>query len=193
MLRAALLAVLVVLLAPAVARADDTRIYFTKGEQLAYVTRDLPAGMEPAIKELLKGPPKGFGTTIPAGETFTIKDASIDFTPDLEYASLAQVVYTATATGEDVVEIDGKSYSRADVGLEPFTLPKPPTKKTAAPSNPKAVQTKLASIGYLPDDAVTGKWDYRTMQAVIAFQAWSGLSRDGVVGPMTQAKLDKAG
>ena len=31
------------------------------------------------------------------------------------------------------------------------------------------------------------------MQAVIAFQAWTGLARDGVVGPMTQAKLRSAG
>jgi hypothetical protein len=194
MLRALPLAVLLALLAPAVARADSVRIYFTKGEQLAYVTRDLPAGMEPAVKELLKGPPTGYGTTIPAGESFTVKDASLDFTPDLkDYAALAQVVYTATATGEEEVEVDGKSYTREDFGPEKFTMPKPPTKKTAAPSDSKAVQTKLASLGYLPNDAVTGKWDYRTMQAVIAFQAWSGLARDGVVGPMTQAKLDKAG
>jgi peptidoglycan hydrolase-like protein with peptidoglycan-binding domain len=193
MLRASLLAVLVLCVAPAVARADDTRIYFTKGEQLAYVTRDLPTGIEPAIEELLKGPPAGYGTTLPAGEAFTVKDTSIDFTPDLKYEALAQVVYTATATGDDEVKVDGKAYTRGDFGPEPFTTPKPPTRKTAAPADPKAVQTKLASLGYLPDDAVTGKWDYRTMQAVIAFQAWSGLSRDGVVGPVTQAKLKGAG
>jgi L,D-transpeptidase catalytic domain/Putative peptidoglycan binding domain len=193
MLRVSLLAALVLCLAPAVARADDTRIYFTKGEQLAYVTRDLPAGIEPAIRELLNGPPAGYGTTLPAGETVTVKDTSIDFTPDLKYEALAQVVYTATATGEDEVKVDGETYTRADFGPEPFTTPKPPTRKTAAPADPKAVQTKLAGLGYLPDDAVTGKWDYRTMQAVIAFQAWSGLTRDGVVGPMTQAKLKGAG
>jgi hypothetical protein len=192
MLRVFSLAALIVLLAPAVARADSTRVYFTKGEQLAYVERDLPAGIEPAVRELMKGPPAGYGTTIPAGETFTVKDASIDFTPNLKYESLAQVVYT-TVSGDDDIKIDGKSYSRADFGPEPFTQPKPPTRKTAAPADPKAVQTKLASLGYLPDNAVTGKWDYRTMQAVIAFQAWSGLARDGVVGPMTQSKLNGAG
>jgi hypothetical protein len=193
MLRAALLAAVIVLLAPAAARADATRIYFTKGEQLAYVTRDLPAGVDAAVKELLKGPPAGYGTTIPAGESYTVSEGAVDFTPDLKYESLAQVVYTLTSAGEEEIEVDGKRYSREDFGPEPFTMPKPPTRKTAAPAKPKAVQTKLASLGYLPDDAVTGKWDYRTMQAVIAFQAWSGLSRDGVVGPMTQAKLDKAG
>jgi hypothetical protein len=192
MLRAALLAVALSLLAPALARADATRIYFTKGEQLAYVERDLPAGIEPAIKELMKGPPAGYGTTIPAGERFTVKSSKIDFTPDLKYESLAQVVYSTVSDDEEVT-IDGKTYSRADFGPKPFSQPKVPAPKIAAPANPKAVQTKLASLGYLPDDAVTGKWDYRTMQAVIAFQAWTGLTRDGVVGPNTQAKLDVAG
>jgi hypothetical protein len=114
--------------------------------------------------------------------------------PAVLNARLAQVVYTAT-NGGDVTEVSvlGKTYTRADFAPPPFTEPKPPTRKTAPPADPKAVQTKLASLGYLPDSAVTGKWDYRTMQAVIAFQAWSGLARDGVVGPMTQAKLDKAG
>ena len=193
MLRALLLAALIALIAPAVARADTARVYFTKGEQLAYVERDLPDGIEPALAELLKGPPAGYGTTIPAGETFTVKGASVDFTPDLKYESLAQVVYTATSMGEEELKVDGKTYTREDFGPEPFTQPKPPTRKTAAPADPKAVQTKLASLGYLPNAAVTGKWDYRTMQAVIAFQAWSGLSRDGVVGPITLSKLKDAG
>jgi hypothetical protein len=190
--RAALLAVALTLLAPAIARADTTRIYFTKGEQLAYVERDLPGGVEPAIRELLKGPPAGYGTTIPKGETFTVKGAEVDFTPDLKYESLAQVVYS-TVTGEDEVTIDGQAYSRADFGPTPFSRPKTPAPKIAAPADPKAVQSKLASLGYLPQDAVTGKWDYRTMQAVLAFQAWTGLTRDGVVGPNTKAKLDNAG
>ena len=55
------------------------------------------------------------------------------------------------------------------------------------------MQTRLVTLGYLPTSAVTGTYDYRTMQAVLAFQAWSGLQRDGIVGPMTQAKLKTAG
>jgi hypothetical protein len=55
------------------------------------------------------------------------------------------------------------------------------------------VQRKLVALGYLPSSAVTGTYDYRTMQAVLAFQAWTGLSRDGIVGPKTLAKLETAG
>jgi hypothetical protein len=210
MLRAVLVAVLVSFLAPAAARAADTRVYFTKGEQLAYVQRDVVAGPAAALTALLAGPTaaersKGYGTAIPAGVTLTsakvtgervdvVLAGPLETAEPLFHSRLAQVVYTATADSAITeVKLLGKTYTREDFGPEPYTEPKPPTKKTAAPANPKDVQTKLATLSYLPADAVTGKWDYRTMQAVIAFQAWSGLTRDGVVGPMTLAKLAAAG
>jgi hypothetical protein len=210
MFRAALLAAVVLFLVPAAARADDTRVYFTKGEQLAYVQRDLDSGPAAALTALLAGPTaaeaaKGYGTAIPPTVKLTSAKVSGDrvdvvlagpFTAaePMLHARLAQVVYTATGDSDITdVRVLGKTYTREDFAPEPYTEPKPPTKKTAAPANPKDVQTKLASLGYLPSDAVTGTWDYRTMQAVIAFQAWSGLSRDGVVGPATLAKLTGAG
>ena len=42
------------------------------------------------------------------------------------------------------------------------------------------------------EKAVDGIEGYRTQQAVMAFQAWNGLQRDGVVGPQTSAALAKA-
>jgi peptidoglycan hydrolase-like protein with peptidoglycan-binding domain len=56
----------------------------------------------------------------------------------------------------------------------------------------RQVQQRLVALRYLPPDAVTGRWDYRTSQAIMAFQAWEGLGRDGVVGPRTRAKLQTA-
>lgn len=72
-----------------------------------------------------------------------------------------------------------------------------PAKTTApkAPSThpePRVVQKRLAALGYLPAKAVTGVWDARTAHAVLAFQAWQGLARDGIVGPKTLAALEKA-
>jgi lipoprotein-anchoring transpeptidase ErfK/SrfK len=64
-------------------------------------------------------------------------------------------------------------------------------KKEASP-NPHVVQEQLASLGYLPADAATGTWDARTRDAVLAFQAWEGLARDGIVGPHTLAALEGA-
>ena len=58
--------------------------------------------------------------------------------------------------------------------------------------NTADVQRCLASLHYLPQGAVSGKDDYRTQQALMAFQAWNGLSRDGVDGRKTRAKLELA-
>jgi hypothetical protein len=54
------------------------------------------------------------------------------------------------------------------------------------------VQRRLIQLKYLPSGAVTGKADYRTSQALLAFQAWNGLSRDGVAGVQTRRKLATA-
>jgi lipoprotein-anchoring transpeptidase ErfK/SrfK len=211
MLRAALLAALVFLLAPAAAQAATARIYFTKGEQLAYVQRDVPKGPTAALKALFAGPTaaerlKGYGTVIPMGMTLTSAKVSGDRVdivlsgslktgePAQFGARLAQVVYTATAAGPDEVRMAGKTYTREDFGPEPFSEPEPPARKLPQPANAKAVQTKLIALGYLPTTgAATGTFDYRTQQAVLAFQGWSGLDRDGVVGPKTLAKLNTAG
>jgi hypothetical protein len=55
-----------------------------------------------------------------------------------------------------------------------------------------ALQQRLADLGYLPAGYRSGAYDYRTMQAVIAFQGWEGLSRDGVAGRRTLQRLHDA-
>jgi hypothetical protein len=49
----------------------------------------------------------------------------------------------------------------------------------------RAFQERLAALGYLPPGYATGAYDYRTMQATMAFQGWEGITRDGVGGPLT--------
>jgi peptidoglycan hydrolase-like protein with peptidoglycan-binding domain len=56
-----------------------------------------------------------------------------------------------------------------------------------------SIQVRLAELGYLPANAVTGRIDDRTRQAVLAFQGWEGLQRDGVPGPETRARLAASG
>jgi hypothetical protein len=58
--------------------------------------------------------------------------------------------------------------------------------------NTADVQRCLAALGYLPHGAVSGVDDYRTQQALMAFQAWNGLSRDGIDGRKTRVKLENA-
>lgn len=55
-----------------------------------------------------------------------------------------------------------------------------------------ALQRKLVDLRYLAKTARNGVYGIRTEQAVMAFQGWVGLTRDGVAGPTTFARLRKA-
>jgi peptidoglycan hydrolase-like protein with peptidoglycan-binding domain len=56
----------------------------------------------------------------------------------------------------------------------------------ATPAVPaRDVQERLASLGLLPLDAVSGRFDRRTADAVARFQARAGLRVDGVPGGRT--------
>ena len=212
MRRFLLLVAVFVLGLPAVAEAKTIKIYVLRGEALTSVKRQAADGPEAAVKVLLQGitaaeRKKGYGSAIPNGVTLTsveTDDEKAEVTlsntfaaADVSYlARVAQVVYTVTGADSDIeeVEIRGRTFTRADFAPpEEYAAPKPPTKKPAAPREPEAVQTKLAQLGYLPEDAVTGKWDYRSQQAVLAFQSWENLERDGIVGEMTRERLDAAG
>lgn len=54
------------------------------------------------------------------------------------------------------------------------------------------IQRRLVELGYLPSGAVNGQLDYRTQQAVMAFQGWSGLPRVGTVDDATKKRLGGA-
>jgi peptidoglycan hydrolase-like protein with peptidoglycan-binding domain len=71
---------------------------------------------------------------------------------------------------------------------QPATVPSGP-----APVHVIGVQKRLQELRYLPADGASGTWDDRTRHAVIAFQGWQGLARDGIVGPQTIAALEASG
>jgi len=119
-----------------------------------------------------------------------------------EYRGRAgEVVFTATSLPEV------KAVRLSVPGKEPVTLrrsgfaePAKPPKitKPAPPRGPKptdirGIQRALANLRYLPTSAVNGRYDDRTKQAILAFQSWNGLDRDGVGGPKTTASLRTAG
>jgi peptidoglycan hydrolase-like protein with peptidoglycan-binding domain len=114
-------------------------------------------------------------------------------------ARVGQLTYTLTqfddvdavkvvAGGEPVEpETDRADYAKPERGPQ-FKK----RAKGAKSSSTRRLQSRLADLQYLPRSAVDGVEGYRTQQAVIAFQAWEGLDRDGVVGPLTKAALKKA-
>jgi L,D-transpeptidase-like protein/putative peptidoglycan binding protein len=56
----------------------------------------------------------------------------------------------------------------------------------------RGVQLRLWTIGFLHRSDVTGRLDYRTSQALLAFQGWEGLARTGTVTGETQLALFRA-
>ena len=62
----------------------------------------------------------------------------------------------------------------------------------ARPRTVEAVQARLVELGFLPAGAVDGIFGGQTQAAVIAFQKWTGLARDGIPGPITQRELQYA-
>jgi len=127
-------------------------------------------------------------------------------------ARLVEVVYTGTQFSHEHklhLLIDGKPVNslapgvpvsrrltRHDVDppktslLTPTTYVKdkkgPETQKTAR------LQRKLIEFGYLPTGTATGHYGPQTTNAVLAFQGWEGLTRDGVAGPQTFRRLATA-
>jgi lipoprotein-anchoring transpeptidase ErfK/SrfK len=114
-------------------------------------------------------------------------------------ARLSQVTYTLTQfEGVESAKVvaggisAGPPTDRSDFA-KPSGGPPPITKAKGSPSSgTTAVQKRLVKLNYLPAGAIDGLNGYRTQQAVMAFQSWEGLTRDGIVGPQTQAALADA-
>jgi hypothetical protein len=130
-------------------------------------------------------------------------------------ARLAQLVWTATAVSNVTgvrLRIDGRAATSLGQGISVAHLltrtsvdpPKPallpPTTVVPDKTGPgsaggestKWIQQRLVALGYLPGSAVTGHLGPWTRGAVLAFQGWEKLGRDGVPGPATIARLRTA-
>ncbi len=114
-------------------------------------------------------------------------------------ARAGQVVYTVSqydgvrsakvvAGGVTLVPDTARSDFEKPAGAPP-PVRKPKGKRKAGA---RWIQQRLADLAYLPQNAVDGVYGYQTQMAVMAFQAWEGLGRDGVAGPITTAALRDA-
>jgi len=114
---------------------------------------------------------------------------------------VAQVTYTLTSLKSvDRVKVQSGGIAVTapkgrDDYAEPNKEPSPPgegQKYGTRETDGIWIQQKLADLGYLPQSGVDGVVGYQTQQAVMAFQSWEGLTRDGVAGPQTKAALRTA-
>ena len=199
------------------ADASAARVFFTAGEQLAPVKRAAPTPAA-ALRALLAGPTRAerrrdITTQIPRPTrldevTLRGEDLRVELTAAFTRGDaaalrprLVQVVQTATdfpAVDTVTVVAGGRvvadELGRADFARPPVYVGGPAPAKGQGPATPETteLQQPLAALRYLPADAVDGIAGYRTTQAVMAFQAWEGLTRDGIAGPQTRARLAAA-
>jgi hypothetical protein len=114
-------------------------------------------------------------------------------------ARLGQVTYTLT----QFKKVQDAKVVSGGIGVEPALARQDYRKPSRPPDSPprprgakstatRSVQERLAQLHYLPKSAIDGVNGYRTQQAVIAFQSWEGLARDGIAGPVTRAALASA-
>jgi Putative peptidoglycan binding domain/L,D-transpeptidase catalytic domain len=55
-----------------------------------------------------------------------------------------------------------------------------------------SLQRRLVALGYLPSGGIDGVFGDETRNAVVAFQGWERIGRDGLVGPRTRRALRQA-
>jgi lipoprotein-anchoring transpeptidase ErfK/SrfK len=174
----------------------------TRAERRAGVETTIPTGTRLVSLSLS-------GKTATVGLGYTRLEPTA-FDVSLRPARAAQIVYTLTAIPQIkqvVIKVNGTeraifvgsrlalrgALDQRDLS-KPITLPSKAIQvpRGAAPADPRGVQERLVALRYLPSGAATGTWDYRTSQAVLAFQAWHRLDRDGIVGAQTLAALETA-
>jgi hypothetical protein len=125
-------------------------------------------------------------------------------------ARLAQIVYTITSVRgvrSVRVQVAGgvpprglfpyydltRPLTRAEIARPKVKLREPPAPRLRPPTAAtRRLQQRLADLGYLAKDHLDGRLGMETTFAVIAFQKWTGLTRDGVVGPATSRALATA-
>ncbi len=126
--------------------------------------------------------------------------------PAVLLARLGQVVGTATAV-PGVRSVRVRILGGTPMGLFPgvdarvpltmrtlrtpdHPVPVTPDEPVAPPADDtRVLQQRLADLGYLAPSGVDGRGGPATTAAIIAFQKWQRLARDGQAGPQTRAAL----
>ena len=186
--------------------AAKVKVFFARDDRLQTVERAVPAGgdrLQVAVTALFRGPNAierrdGIRSAIPKrvvvqeilvanGVAFLRlpENFAVGGSGDTVDLRLAQIAHTVTGAadvagvrillGDEAVPAPG-----SDPGAV-ITLGSLTKREIIGPVpvGIAALQRRLVQLRYLSANAVNGRLDYRTSQALVAFQAWEGLSRTG--------------
>jgi hypothetical protein len=144
--------------------------------------------------------------------TVDLGDAFVDSTDAASLlARVSQLVYTLSGREKATrvrLLIDGAKAPRVFPGVsvtepltveyletpnvEPRELPTEKAVRTRAAAPVRPGQERLVELGYLLPGDVDGRLGPVTQNAILAFQKWEGLKRDGLLDAKTQARLQRA-
>jgi L,D-transpeptidase catalytic domain/Putative peptidoglycan binding domain/Sporulation and spore germination len=199
-----------------VAKPRTVEIAFHRRGRIVRVERVVPRGAAPAlfaVKSLLRGPTKqerarGIRSAIGEGVRLRSlrKDAELwraSFSQSLLGSGtaatirlrLAQISTTLHRLREPqkhvVVSTAGRLATVLRLGAHPSTW-RGQAGEHGYVYSLRGIQLRMYQLGYLSRASVTGRVDYQTSQALLAFQGWEGLSRTGTVTGETQIALVRA-
>lgn len=197
-----------VLVAVPVAGATESgvgRAWFLRGGVPVPVHRSAPT-VTALVGALLAGPraaerAKGITTSIPGRASVrsvvvqrrvaTI-DLSADFARGVDRVALRDRMGQLVRTVLSVPGVTGvrvRIEGGVPLGLFPgYDLRRPvvaPLATASRPPSTRDLQQALVDLGFLARSGLTGQVDSETATAVLAFQKWAGLPRDGVVTAAT--------
>ena len=196
--------------------APTVHVAFVRDGRLVRAERELPRGAQPALhvlRELAKGPTReerarGFRTALRPelrprfvrghGELFLVRVGPTLFAPataatmGMRLAQIeASLSWLGTPRRYAAIAVEGRLATTLRLGVRPGPQELREGEQGYAYSA-RGVQLRLATIGFLDRSDVTGALDYRTSQALLAFQGWERLARTGTVTGQTQRALFKA-
>jgi len=200
-----------------VVKPKVVEVAFHKAGRIVRVERNVPRGVAPAfhaVKSLLRGPTKeerAKGIRSAIGENVRLRSLRKDSelwrvsfsssffgpgTPQTIQTRLGQISSTlyhlrgpqkhvAIATG-------GRLATVLRLGAAPGTWRGQSGEKGFVYSV-RGLQLRMYQLGYLSRASVTGRLDYLTGQALLAFQGWNDLARTGTITGQVQVELMRAG
>jgi hypothetical protein len=195
---------------------SSVQVTFVRGGKLVRVERVVPRGVRPemhALRELVQGPTRqeraaGLRSAIREG----VRPRSIRFEKDIVFVSfsrslfspgtpqtkrmrLAQIAGTLARLGRPqpfaAISAEGRLATLLRLGVRPGTW-RESTGEKGYVYSVRGIQLRMHYLGYLSRAQVTGRLDYATSQALLAFQGWEGLARTGTVTGETQLALVRA-
>ena len=108
-----------------------------------------------------------------------------------ENTAAAAAAYLGTAQSQPIVIPASSQTTVVPAATQPVVTVSRPSRTLrygSSGDDVRALQTRLAQLGYY-SGAAAGSYDQQTLEAVIRFQAVSGLETDGVAGSKTYGKL----